>query len=211
LLLFPLDQKEFFMYTARPGLLIGFHGCEKSVRDSIVSASSELKASRNGYDWLGEGFYFWENNYERALQFAQNPPGKKPYKSPSVLGATLDLGYCLDLLDAKYLELAKESYNNIALSTNTTNERKLPSNRSVGGSKDKLLRELDCAVIENLHSMQRQIHLKPFDSVRGVFIEGNELYPDAGFHDKSHIQICIRNPNCIKGFFIPRDEISWKD
>ena len=23
--------------------------------------------------------------------------------------------------------------------------------------------------------------------------------------------ICIRNPNCIKGFFIPRDEITWKD
>ena len=173
------------MYPSRPGLLIGFHGCEKSVRDSIVSGASMLKASENGYDWLGGGFYFWENNYERALEFARNPPGRKKYKTPSVLGAIIDLGNCLDLLDTRYLLLVK-------------------------GSTDKLLRELDCAVIENLHIMQRQTQFEPFDSVRGVFVEGDELYPGAGFHDKNHIQICIRNPNCIKGFFIPRDEMQWK-
>jgi hypothetical protein len=44
-----------------------------------------------------------------------------------------------------------------------------------------------------------------FDSVRGVFWEGRELYPNAGFREKDHIQICIRNPNCIKGFFYPRE------
>jgi hypothetical protein len=197
------------MYPSRPGLLIGFHGCEKSVRDSIVSGISMLKASENGYDWLGGGFYFWENNYDRALEFAQNPPGKKKYKVPSVLGAIIDLGYCLDLLDTKYLRLVKGSYNNFVLSV-YTNEQEIPKNKAVKGSKDKLLRELDCAVIENLHTMQRQIQFDPFDSVRGVFVEGDELYPGAGFHDKNHIQICIRNPNCIKGFFIPRDEMQWK-
>ena len=85
----------------------------------------------------------------------------------------------------------------------------IPRNRTVKGSADKLLRELDCAVIENLHDMQRQTRFEPFDSVRGVFVEGDELYPGAGFHDKNHIQICIRNPNCIKGFFIPREEVQW--
>ncbi len=196
------------MYPSRPGLLTGFHGCEKSVRDSIVSGASMLKASKNGYDWLGGGFYFWENNYERALEFAQNPPGKRKYKIPSVLGAIIDLEYCLDLLDTKYLRFVKDSYVNIVLSA-SKNEQEIPQNKSVRGSSDKLIRELDCAVIENVHSMQRQIHLRPFDSVRGVFVEGDELYPGAGFHDKNHIQICIRNPNCIKGFFIPREEVQW--
>ena len=42
---------------------------------------------------------------------------------------------------------------------------------------------------------------KAFDSARGVFVEGEALYPNAGFNEKNHIQICIRNPNCIKGFF----------
>lgn len=197
------------MYTSRPGLLIGFHGCEQSVRDSIVSGTSMLKASENGYDWLGIGFYFWENNYERALDFAQNPPGKKKYKNPSVLGAVIDLQYCLDLLDTQYLRLIKNSYNNIVSSAGLT-DQEIPKNKTIGGSKDRLLRELDCAVIENLHIMLRTIHLKPFDSVRGVFVEGEELYPGAGFHEKNHVQICIRNPNCIKGFFIPREEEKWK-
>ena len=34
---------------------------------------------------------------------------------------------------------------------------------------------------------------------------GNDLYPNAGFKEKNHIQIAIRNPNCIKGYFIPRE------
>jgi len=42
------------------------------------------------------------------------------------------------------------------------------------------------------------------DSVHGIFNEGEELYPNAGFREKDHIQICVRNPNCIKGFFLPR-------
>lgn len=169
-----------------------------------------LIPSKNGYDWLGVGFYFWENNFERALEFAQHPPGKKKYQNPSVLGAVLDLQYCLDLLDMRNLRLVKQSYHNF-ISSISLDEQEIPQNRSVKGSPDKLLRELDCAVIENLHKMQREVQLKPFDSVRGVFVEGDELYPGAGFHDKNHIQICIRNPNCIKGFFIPREEIDWKD
>jgi hypothetical protein len=197
------------MYPSRPGLLIGFHGCEQSVRDNIVEGQSMLKASENGYDWLGIGFYFWENNYDRALDFAKNPPGKKKFKKPSVLGAVIDLQYCLDLLDTHFINFVRDSYNNLVSSADTTGF-KLPINKPVTGKKDFLIRELDCAVIENLHAMQRQIQLKPFDSVRGVFVEGEELYPGAGFHDKNHIQICIRNPNCIKGFFIPREEMVWK-
>ena len=167
-----------------------------------------LKASENGYDWLGAGFYFWENNYERALEFANNPPGKKKFKVPSVLGAIIDLEYCLDLLDTRYLRLVKKSYFNF-ISSAGIDGIEIPRNRTVKGSTDKLLRELDCAVIENLHDMQRQTKFESFDSVRGVFVEGDELYPGAGFHDKNHIQICIRNPNCIKGFFIPREEVQW--
>ena len=41
------------------------------------------------------------------------------------------------------------------------------------------------------------------DSVRGVFVEGKSVYPGAGIPEKTHIQICIVNPNCIKGYFAP--------
>lgn len=68
-----------------------------------------------------------------------------------------------------------------------------------------MLRNLDCAVIETLHKVREDEGLRAFDSVRGVFWEGNELYPQAGFREKNHIQLCIKNPNCIKGFFLPRE------
>ena len=196
------------MYPAKPGLLIGFHGCEEAIRNDIISGNLILKASKNGHDWLGVGTYFWENNYERALDFASNPPGKKKFKIPSVLGAVIDLQFCLDLLDTDYLRRVKSSYDTLVFSAETLGQE-LPVNKPTKNSKDLLIRELDCAVIEHLHFKRAESGLKSFDSVRGVFVEGEELYPGAGFHDKNHIQICIRNPNCIKGFFIPRKEIVW--
>lgn len=80
-------------------------------------------------------------------------------------------------------------------------EQKLPINRSVDNSTDLLLRPLDCAVIEAYASLADP----KFDSVRGVFWEGEDLYPGAGMKEKNHIQISIRNINCIKCFFIPRE------
>ena len=83
-----------------------------------------------------------------------------------------------------------------------------------------ILRELDCAVIEYLHQkIEEQINsdiitkgyseLKRFDTVRGIFTEGGPAFDGAGIQTKNHIQICIRNLNCIKGFFIPRKETKF--
>lgn len=195
------------MYPTKPGLLIGFHGCDKSLRDKIVNVKISLNPSKNLYDWLGSGIYFWENNQERSMEFAKefqnNPRGNKVIKAPAVLGAVIDMGFCLDLLDTEYLKLVSESHTTLLASCKTLG-LEMPVNKSLAGSKDLLLRNLDCAVIENLH-LQRAINkLTPFDSVRGVFVEGKPLYNGAGFHDKNHIQVCIRNPNCIKGYFVPR-------
>jgi hypothetical protein len=66
------------------------------------------------------------------------------------------------------------------------------------------LRDLDCAVFETIHKIRKEENDPVYDSIRGVFWEGEELYPNAGFREKDHIQICIRNPNCIKGYFLPR-------
>jgi hypothetical protein len=196
------------MYPAKPGLIIAFHGCDQSVTNKIVNGNANLNFSRNKYDWLGNGIYFWENNQQRALDFARelknNPrEGRQVIKKPSVLGAVIDMGFCLDLLDTEYINLVKESYQTLVASCITL-ELPVPVNKGLRGSKDLLLRNLDCAVIENLHIQRDSNNLKAFDSVRGAFIEGEPLYSNAGFHEKNHIQICLRNPNCIKGFFLPR-------
>jgi hypothetical protein len=44
-----------------------------------------------------------------------------------------------------------------------------------------------------------------YETVRGAFWEGGELYPTSGFGRKNHIQIAVRAPHCIKGYFRPID------
>ncbi len=195
------------MYSSRPGLMIGFTSCH-NVFSMVSVIASQFMVVMNGHDWLGYGFYFWENNYERALDFATHPPGKKQIKTPAVLGAVIDLEFSLDLMDTECICLVRESYNNLRSSVNTLHWD-LPENKKTTGSRDLLLRELDCAVIENLHIQRKLRRETAFDSVRGLFVEGDPIYNGADFHEKSHVQICIRNPNCIKGFFIPRKEINW--
>ena len=60
-------------------------------------------------------------------------------------------------------------------------------------------------MIQAVHAIQKRQDDPPFDSVRGMFQEGSEPYPDAGFREKNHIQICVRNLECIKGYFLPLD------
>lgn len=198
------------MYSKRSGLVLGFHGCDEEVRDFIVSnKKSTLSPSENDYDWLGNGIYFWENNYVRALKYAEDLK-ESPIKShskikkPSVLGAIIDLGHCLDLLDSQYLDLLKKGYQ-ILTELHKQHGLEIPKNKPIEKQGDLLLRNLDCAVIETIHQFNKEDGLQGFDSVRGVFFEGNDLYPNAGFKEKNHIQIAIRNPNCIKGFFIARE------
>ena len=81
----------------------------------------------------------------------------------------------------------------------------MPVNKSSNiNDHDYLLRNLDCAVIEFVHITKKLTGDKEeFDSVRGMFAEGNKVYPNAGFFEKTHVQIAIRNSRMIKGYFRP--------
>lgn len=194
------------LYSSRSNLYIGFHGCDKSVAEYILHGGS-LRPSKNDYDWLGHGVYFWENNEQRAFQFAQESAQRKTssIKDPFVLGAVIDLGYCLDLTDMSCLAEIRQSYKALKDAFELVG-KDLPINKRIGDSGDYLLRSLDCAVIEYEHAINLKAGVKSFDSVRGVFVEGKELYPGGGIMEKNHIQICVRNPNCIKGYFLPRQK-----
>ncbi|WP_445714237.1 hypothetical protein [Flavobacterium sp.] len=201
------------MYTTKSGLILGFHGCDEHVALDILLQKIKFKPSENKYDWLGKGMYFWENSPSRAEQFItnlyNNPQKDKPkIEKPTVLGAVIDLGFCLDLTDYYCLQTLKDAYEyycDLQISSGwEILENTNPKNFL--GNPDNLWRQLDCAVINLHHKFREDNELLPYDSVRGVFVEGNELYPTAGFRDKNHIQLSIINPNCIKGFFLPREK-----
>jgi dihydrofolate reductase len=206
------------MYSIRPNLVFGFHGCDAKTCQGLLNTPNEIVYSRKPYDWLGHGMYFWENNYDRALQWAKDKKARGDIKTPAVIGAVLYLGYCLDLLDNQFVKIIQGYYKPLESEYRNSNIE-LPQNRDLSQDKykDKIFRELDCTLIEYMHqSILEQINedkettgyseLKLFDSARGVFTEGGPAYPGAGILEKSHIQIFIRNSNCIKGFFLPRKE-----
>jgi hypothetical protein len=69
---------------------------------------------------------------------------------------------------------------------------------------DLVRRHLDCAVVNFVHLLREWERLDPFDTVRGVFTEGGELYPGAKIMAKTHVQVCVRDPKkSIKGYFRP--------
>ena len=98
------------LYSVSPHLLIGFHGCDEETRNKLLSAPNEIKISKKKYDWLGNGMYFWENNYERAFQWAKDKQKRKAIKKPAVIGAVLQLNYCCDFLDSEYINTVKHYY-----------------------------------------------------------------------------------------------------
>lgn len=118
----------------------------------------------------------------------------------------------MNLTDSYYIGLVEDEYNLLADDIELSGEE-LPRN-TIG--HDLLLRRLDCYVIEHLHErIEHRIMsgiptVTPFDSVRGLFSEGKPLYENAGFKSKTHVKICVRNPNCIKGYSIPIErDLEW--
>ena len=192
------------MYSKIPSLTIGFHGCDISIYNEVIKNNQRLNSSDNDYDWLGHGVYFWENNLKRAYEFASEKKSRGEIKEIAVIGAVLDLGYCLDFINSDYIKLLKVGYK--LLEADSINAGiDLPKNELVKNGVS-LIRNLDCAVIQRIHQWNVENNYKSYDSVRGVFFEGNEIYPTSGFREKNHIQICIRNINCIKGYFSPLEE-----
>ena len=200
------------MYTSRDNLIIGFHGCDASVSQGLINNPMSVKISTNPFDWLGNGFYLWENNYARALQWAENKERRGEIQKASVVGAVVSLSYCFDLSDSRCIDLLGVYYDLMEAELSAMN-KSLPANKNTASDQhnDMLIRSLDCAVIEYMH---RKISdskyflngsgINEFDTARGVFTEGGPAFPGAGIQKKSHIQICVRNLNCIKGFFKPR-------
>ncbi len=190
--------------TRLPSFVLGYHGCDETLAEDVLSGKKHLPPAENSYDWLGHGIYFWEYSARRAFDWAKTkkksrPPGDPhPIMTPAVVGAVIDLGICLNLLEQHALDLVGESYKHFKKRCALTGYP-LPEN-IVG--KDKVMRNLDCAVIQHLHeSMQQSLQHPSFESVRGMFREGKPLYPEAGFYENNHIQICVRNTDCIIGYF----------
>ena len=111
------------------------------------------------------------------------------------MGGIIDLGNCLDLTTIIGIDYVKSAHK-LLVKLFEKNGAPLPVNKN-----NNMMRYLDCAVIDYLHDLREKSDLPPIDTVKGVFHEGAPLYENSGFFEKTHIQICVRNPDMIKGVF----------
>lgn len=185
----------------QPYEVMAFHSCDKELGLRLLSGSDELRPSNNPWDWLGPGIYFWEQNPSRALTYAEEAAQQQQkfsgrIKTPFVVGAIIELGYCMNLMDPYSIRIIRGAHK-ILLEQMREIGKNMPVNKGAN-------RQLDCAVIKCAHESFKQNGLSSFDSVRCPFIEGLPIYNGANFTDRLHVEICVRNPSMIKGYFLPR-------
>ncbi len=189
--------------------IFGYHGCDRSVAGSVLTGRRQLGPSSNDYDWLGSGIYFWEHGPSRALEWAENAakrPGSR-IKQPAVLGAVIQLGICFDFLDTRHTDYLAE-YFPLYVRTLQNEGKPIPQNRQAPDSDDDwVLRRLDCQFINWLVPVLEAGMGVRIQTIRGVFQEGEPAFPGGGIRRKSHIQIAVRDPGVIVGFFHPFDKL----
>jgi hypothetical protein len=173
-------------------MVLGYHGCRKGFAEGVRSGRITLdfwKPSQNVYDWLGEGIYFWEGSPTRAMQWASLQFGD----DADVLKVEIDLGNCLDLVESTYHSAIRATYRNLRTVYRSLGWT-LPKNR-------KRRHDLDCLVInQSVLFMERLAGQQGilFQSVRGVFEEGRPLFPGSAIRSESHIQIAVRDIQCLR-------------
>lgn len=169
-------------------LLIGYHGCDVSVRDGLISGKLKPAPSNNQYDWLGPGFYMFEGDEERALAFAEAAASQplrrltaRPIATPAVVGCVFSVQRCLDMTTrAGCLEFENAHLHFQAGYIHSGQQ--MPMNLPVNpGDEDILLHGLDRSVFQFIHATwRRRDGHDGFQAVRGAFRQGPKLLPTPG-------------------------------
>jgi hypothetical protein len=176
--------------------VIGYHACAKEVADRLLLQDEPFKPSANAWDWLGYGVYFWEFGHQRAYDWATQWP-KLRDKEFGVVGAIIQLGECLDLLDTDHtnrLATFAEEYQKDA--------GPLPENQGPRRHRDCFLVNRFCEHMDDAET--------GYDTVRGLFQEGPPVVAGSAISTQNHIQVVVRRPQAIIGLFRPRGFTAWK-
>jgi hypothetical protein len=177
-------------------MVVGYHGCRRDFARDLVAgrlSRERWETSRNDYDWPGEGIYFWEHAPGRAWQWAR----ERYEDEGAVVAAEIRLGRCLDLADTGFTDLLRQSYGDIVL-LYQRNGLNLPKN----SGRDFKLRKLDRLVIDRLTEFAGHKGIF-YQTVRCPFEEGDPVYRGGMIRTQSHVQIAVRDRNCIAPRIFP--------
>lgn len=160
----------------------GYHGTSQRAAEEILRDGFHI--SRNRYDWLGDGVYFFQDGRTRANRWAQR---SRP-DDWAVLRAEVDLDGCMDLIDGAWFSFLREAYDGV-LNQHRQAGLKLPHQGKGARGMDRVVINYAVGVLKDQGMVIR--------SVRGVFEEGSPAFPGSGLMDESHIQIAVRDLSAI--------------
>lgn len=182
-----------------PNIVLGYHGCSTTTADKVLNSRCglHLKASMRPSEWLGNGVYFWENSYDRAMLWAKEKC-KESGEKPDVIGAIIIPGECLDLTDSAYLRALEKisgSFEKIYLAEHG---KPVPKN-----NLSRNYHAYDCALINFFRKAMEEVSGRRFNTVRAAFNEGVTI-ADSSFATLNHIQWAVLTPQVsIIGYFRP--------
>jgi hypothetical protein len=189
-------------YTDYHRTVIGFHGTKLSIAQKIVMGTKGFGPSENDGDWLGNGVYFWEYAPQQAFVWARDRKRKKRWTEEiAVVGSMIRLGNCFDLLDpenVKDLDTFHRRYAKLQVDMG----EKLPKNV-------RSRKTLNCSVFNFAYAtIDANESRTKIDTCRAVFVpsdresDDKRLWKASGINRRAHVQICVRNLECILGTWL---------
>lgn len=191
--------------------VVGYHGTGLTTALKIVNRVEGFRWSRQDFDWLGHGIYFWEYAPEQALNFArlrqkrlkqkQNPTAEDARRANeplAVVASMIRLGFCFDLLEPENVRYLLEIFAEYK-ETMDLAEAPLPKNT-------RKYRRLDCAVFEYAYKFLNEAGPNtPVDTARGVYVPTSgdrRVWSGSWISRDTHIQLCVRTPSNLLGTWL---------
>lgn len=163
-----------------------YHGTSAESARAIQAVG--FQPSRNPYDWLGDGVYFFQDGEARARSWAS-----ERWPHAAVVEAQINLDSCLDLLDPAWFQILSEAYDVVVASYASRGEA-LPRQQGLVHGMDRIVINYACAVLDDAGT-----HVT---TVRGAFQEGRPAFPGSALATHAHVQVAVRDLTAIESFEI---------
>ena len=175
----------------QPSEAVGYHGTSREAVEHLLAG--DIRQSDQRYEWLGTGFYLWQDSPWRARQWAMEHHGA----DAAVVAARVSLDGCMDLLDPRWQELLADADAEFVAECLAAGEM-VPVNRDSGN------RARDCATINFFcdRAEESGLHIR---SVRAIFEEGEPIFEASAIRTQSHQQIAVRDTTAI----LEIEELTW--
>lgn len=178
----------------RPYKIRAYHVTEQTNGTSILATG--FNRSRNSYDWLGYGIYFYQEAPKFAIHWATKERVEGAFTDPCLLGIDIEYRGFLDLLDYGQIDILRAVYDGLSKKAGKRFS-KIKSKQKpfiVGGPPSG--HALDRYVIEAAARLLQKQGIA-IRAVRAVFLSGQPIYDKSHLTDREHIQIAVRDPSLL--------------